>query len=584
MFGKAARTVLVRLALIFLVLLPAGCKSLPGLEFLSSSEPAPAVAADAGGAEAEAVKFRVGDQFAFDNPFVRWEVVSVEGDRVRWRSDTGDEQVTRLNILLPALEWRSRTAGTGRRFIRDEVGSLFPMKVGATLSFRSTVTTSKPPFGWEHQWSCNVTGQEDVKVLNNLFETFVVACGREKPDEIVFYYAPKVGHYVVQRTAGADGNPDRTRNLLSFKRSDGTTIADVVKSPSDPVAAVVSAGTLPDGKAPGPVAGPVPAPSTSPSRVAAPVNGAPSTAGGVPSIRAAVDSVTLRAPEFGGNATPPASPARPAAAPVAPVVPEAMPRPGAKPASAGSGTDRAASTGPRADRLLKSEYTGPRAFAVPPARTRSPVAAMTPRVPPPAVPPPPPAVPPPVAVTPTPPAVPPPSALATVPAPPVPVPVAKVSPEMPVVSSLQIPTPVSSQGPVPVAAPLAKAPVPVPVKAVPPPIPVVPPVAATSPVTETPAVPQMPAIPETVHASEPSGEEVHLASYRNLASARRGWDQLIHRNGDLLDGLHADIRRIEIDSRGVYYRLYAGPVDHGDAAALCEKLRTRGVFCAPQDG
>lgn len=77
MFGKAARTVLVRLALIFLVLLPAGCKSLPGLEFLSSSEPAPAVAADAGGAEAEAVKFRVGDQFAFDNPFVRWEVVSV---------------------------------------------------------------------------------------------------------------------------------------------------------------------------------------------------------------------------------------------------------------------------------------------------------------------------------------------------------------------------------------------------------------------------------------------------------------------------------------------------------------------------
>ncbi len=46
MFGKAARTVLVRLALIFLVLLPAGCKSLPGLEFLSSSEPAPAVAAD----------------------------------------------------------------------------------------------------------------------------------------------------------------------------------------------------------------------------------------------------------------------------------------------------------------------------------------------------------------------------------------------------------------------------------------------------------------------------------------------------------------------------------------------------------
>ena len=94
-------------------------------------------------------------------------------------------------------------------------------------------------------------------------------------------------------------------------------------------------------------------------------------------------------------------------------------------------------------------------------------------------------------------------------------------------------------------------------------------------------------VPETIRPSNspvPAAQGVHLASYRNMASARQGWAPLFHRNGDLLEGLQADIRRVEIDTRGVYYRLYAGPVDTADAAALCEKLRTRGVFCAPQEG
>ncbi|MEX2614519.1 MAG: SPOR domain-containing protein [Alphaproteobacteria bacterium] len=535
--------------------------NLPGLDFLSSRDPALAVASDSAAAGAEPEKFRVGDRFAFDNPLVRWEVVSVEGERVYWRSDTGDEQVTRFNMLLPALEWRSRTAGTGRRFIRDEVGSLFPMKVGATLSFRSTVTTSKPPFGWEHHWSCKVTGQEDVRVLDNLFDTFVVACGRERPDEIVFYYAPKIGHYVVQRLAGAEGSPGRTRNMLSFERSDGTTLADVAKTPPEPVAAVPPGAGTPHRNQAVPPA-PEPNPVTPPVRAAAPVNAAPAKDGALSSLSAAVDSVTLRAPEFGGNATPPASPTRPAAAPVAPVVPAIVPRADMKPATAGrdgKAPDAAASPKPRADRSRKSESSGPRTVAVP-----------VPVPPPPTVPPPPVAVARPEAS----------SATVTLPPPPqVPVPVAKAASEKPVAPSLQIPTPVAPQAPASVAAPLASAPPPV--EAVPPPALVVPPVADVTP------VPTAPAIPETKRPTGspvPAAQGVHLASYRNLANARQGWAQLVHRNGDLLEGLQADIRRIEIDSRGIYYRLYAGPVDSADAEALCEKLRTRGIFCAPQEG
>ena len=76
---------------------------------------------------------------------------------------------------------------------------------------------------------------------------------------------------------------------------------------------------------------------------------------------------------------------------------------------------------------------------------------------------------------------------------------------------------------------------------------------------------------------------VHLATYRDAAKARQGWEQLARRNGDLLRGLRADIRRIGVGDNGVYYRLYAVPVASIAAAVeLCRKLRQRGVFCDPK--
>ncbi len=557
-------------ALICLTLLPAGCKSLPGLEFLGGSEPTPSVATDSVSTESEAVRFRVGDRFTFDNPIDRWAVVAVEGDRVHWRSDAGDEQVTGFNILLPALEWRSRSAGTGRRFIRDEVGSLFPMKVGATLSFRSTVTTSKPPFGWEHNWACQVTGQEDVEVLDNLFETFVVSCGREKPNEIVFYYAPKIGHYVVQRIAGTDGSPGRTRNLLSFERSNGTTMADVVKASPEPSPATApeTAGIISAAK-PSPVENTTPKPARAPM----PVNAAPDEGNAPPTLRGAVDSVTLRTPEFGGN---PAPPPRPVTATAKPAAPEIAPRPGTKPrVPAKMEAVRRVPVPPppvkpresRVQPVPVNEESGSaplseRSENVPPPPFSAPSSAV-PSVP----------VPPPVTVGPPP--VPSGEAPSTsVPPPPVPVPIAKAATARPVVPSLQMPVPVAET--LPPKPDLRPAPAPVAVTVPPPPLPI-----------ESPAVPPapLPALPEPADADDVTDaalQGVHLASYRNLVNARRGWDQLFHRNGDLLEGLRADIRRVEVDNRGTYYRLYAGPVDTADAGELCEKLRARGVFCTPQ--
>ncbi len=100
---------------------------------------------------------KVGDPYTFGNPIATWRVVSVEDRRVTWRSDTGNEQITGRNPLLPALAWRSEKSGSGQRIITDQMGSLFLMKVGARTTFRAAVTTDKPPYGWSFDWQCEVS-------------------------------------------------------------------------------------------------------------------------------------------------------------------------------------------------------------------------------------------------------------------------------------------------------------------------------------------------------------------------------------------------------------------------------------------
>ncbi len=211
------------------VLLAAGCSEIPGLDTVTnliSPSKNPSVESESG--QPAFVKFRLGDRYTFDNPVERWQITQIKGDRVYWRNDTGERQVTGFNPLLPEREWRNREQGSGRRLIRDIEGDLFPMRVGAKMSFRATATSDKPPFGWENKWTCQVDDKKSVDVLSGAFEVFVVRCGYSESNQITYYYAPKVGHYVVRRTKQEAGKPDQVRNLLSFERADGTVVAGIV--------------------------------------------------------------------------------------------------------------------------------------------------------------------------------------------------------------------------------------------------------------------------------------------------------------------------------------------------------------------
>jgi len=77
---------------------------------------------------------------------------------------------------------------------------------------------------------------------------------------------------------------------------------------------------------------------------------------------------------------------------------------------------------------------------------------------------------------------------------------------------------------------------------------------------------------------------IHLASYRRVDTAVRGWQELVGVHGDALAGLEARLSEAEISGQGRYLRLKAGPFDNSGAAqAVCQRIMSSGDYCAVVD-
>ena len=319
--------VLLRRALILSIsLLLSGCPSLDDFDLLSNdknkkdeaqSKPKDSKSNAAGvrpGGFQSAV-LNVGDRFTFDNPNMTWEIVKIAKGRIEWRGDDDEKHVTGTNPILPALEWSGSKGGTGRRLIRDKSGSLVPMLVGAKTTFRSTVTSDRPPFGWENIWTCAVQAKEVVLWRGRPLDTFVVGCGRKRTNELTFNYAPEIGHYVTQRTFQGAGKPELLRQLISVDYAKDRNVRPVAKTPlkvTAPIkekAAIVRVAPKPKKQ----IARSAPAPRK--PKIAAVVQKSPRPASrGPDDIQQLMDSVIVKTPDFAENAT--------AAGPDRPFVPQ----------------------------------------------------------------------------------------------------------------------------------------------------------------------------------------------------------------------------------------------------------------------
>jgi len=165
-------------------------------------------------------RLQPGNRFTYDNPDVTWEVAAiVEEGRIAWRSSGGESQITDANPLLPALEWSSPDRGRGKRLITDMQGSMFPLKPGGKITFRSTVDTDVPPYAWEYDWQCVTGGLESAMVPAGTFAVYRIGCGRETPDEVTFLYAPEIGNHVTLIARDSAGGPPVIRRLQSYSRT-----------------------------------------------------------------------------------------------------------------------------------------------------------------------------------------------------------------------------------------------------------------------------------------------------------------------------------------------------------------------------
>jgi len=137
---------------------------------------------------------------------------------------------------------------------------------------------------------------------------------------------------------------------------------------------------------------------------------------------------------------------------------------------------------------------------------------------------------------------------------------------------------------------------PPPEEPMPPPEPVAPPaaveptpepavVAPSVPVEEQAPIPapkptvQPPPAP-TVTAAPLAGFRIQLAALRSRADAEAAWRRLKRANDDLLGALEAEVVRVDLADKGIFYRLRAGPLaSAAKAGALCARLKARNLDC-----
>ena len=450
-----------------------------------------------------------GDKFVFDNPEITWQVLGRNGNTIFWRADNGDTQVTDINPILPTLEWKSQGRGTGKRVITGLSGQMFPLEIGKRVSFRSAVTTDKPPYSWEFTWQCTTTAQRQIDTpLLGPIEAFEIVCGRQGQDELVFYYSPEVGHYVRMEASGADGYGRTIRNLIAYSRA-GSSMGDTIASQTSTnqmSSRQMNASQMMDA---GQMAG-------------SGMNGQP-----MPSIQSSMSQTGNMAGNMAGNTGQPMmqnAPVAPVESSTASLFPSEMPAgndmgrlatgeatplfpnantqtPGNQSLGLQQGNSGllAGNTAPNMNGTAGvPQLSGQDAFTTPPGF------------------------------------------------------------DFGLGDNLSLAAPPR----VNLFDPEASEPAPLP----------------ADPFEAAPDSPQQ---QFNNNLSFAGGEiMVHLASYRRYANAERGWSRLNQLYGDILGGLSPVIREVDLPEKGVFQRLFAGPVaSDTQARDLCSRLQARGAYC-----
>ena len=85
-----------------------------------------------------------------------------------------------------------------------------------------------------------------------------------------------------------------------------------------------------------------------------------------------------------------------------------------------------------------------------------------------------------------------------------------------------------------------------------------------------------------VTAATPKGVHIWLASMKSSNDAEEHWQQVQRQHGEILEDLPPLFTKVDLGTRGTYYRVMVGPIDNRDAAqSLCQQMRSSdpAAFC-----
>jgi len=173
---------------------------------------------------AELPTYAKGDEYVFDNPREKWTVVSIQDGLIIWESTLGHRQTTMFDPLLPPIRWQKADLSTGERRIVEWTGSLFPLKAGNKLTYKSAVRVGGERGHALFVWNCYTGHPRHVSVPAGDFAAFPVYCRRSDGQKVESYYAPALNSTVSTTETNASGE-EVVRTLLSFKAGNSPRIA-----------------------------------------------------------------------------------------------------------------------------------------------------------------------------------------------------------------------------------------------------------------------------------------------------------------------------------------------------------------------
>lgn len=96
---------------------------------------------------------------------------------------------------------------------------------------------------------------------------------------------------------------------------------------------------------------------------------------------------------------------------------------------------------------------------------------------------------------------------------------------------------------------------------------------------EEPAVAALPSPPGDQVPAAVGGHRIQLAAVRSREGAEREWQRLKTAHADLLGPLTLTVEKVDLGSKGIFYRVQGGPLTQQAAAEACAELKRRKAGC-----